>query len=58
MQKIAISFIQSESFKSLLSIVMTAILTYFVTRKNDNKKQDINIRTLQLEKSICHYIYI
>ena len=50
MQKIAISFIQSESFKSLLSIVMTAILTYFVTRKTDNKKQDINIRTLQLEK--------
>lgn len=33
MQEIAISFIQSESFKSLLSIVMTAILTYFVTER-------------------------
>lgn len=50
MREILISFIQSELFKSLLGIVMTAVLTYFVTRKTDDKKQDINIRTLQLEK--------
>lgn len=59
MREIAISFIQSESFKSLLSIVVTAILTYFVTRKTDNKKQDINIRTLQLEKIYLPlYLYL
>lgn len=59
MQEIIISFIQSESFKSLLGIVLTAVLTHFFTRKSDNKKQDISIRTLQLEKIYLPlYLYL
>jgi hypothetical protein len=59
MQEIIRFFIQSESFKSLLGIVLTAVLTYFFTRKSDNKKQDISIRKLQLEKIYLPlYLYL
>lgn len=50
MGKIIISIIQSDVFKSLFSIILTAVLTYFFTRKTDNKKHDMNIRIVQLEK--------
>lgn len=59
MQKIIISFVQSELFKTLFGIVLTAVLTHFFTRKRDNKKQDTSIRAIQLEKIYLPlYLYI
>lgn len=49
-REIIVSFIESDSFKTILSVILTAFLTYFVTRKTEDKKQNINIKVIQLEK--------
>ncbi len=50
MEQILITFIQSDAFKSLLTIILTAVTTYFVTGKTNSNKYNINIKSLQLEK--------
>lgn len=60
MVELLISFIQSDAFKSLLTIVLTAIMTYYVTGKTNSNNYNMNIKKLQLEKiyfPLYQYIY-